>query len=106
MATVFVVLAALMYLTAFVSGGVTPETLVLVGVGLVFAMLSGGLSHERRGMAWIAFFVTAIGAIYALAQIWSVGEIPVWWWQTMAAVQGLACLSLFVPLWKAPPRLT
>ncbi|MEJ6396458.1 hypothetical protein [Yoonia sp. 208BN28-4] len=102
-ATLMTALSGVLYIAMIVVGGVSLPTLALVGVGLLFVMLAGGLSRARRSVAWLAFFVTALGAIYALAQIWSVSFVPAWYWQITAVAQAVACLSLFVPLWKATP---
>jgi disulfide bond formation protein DsbB len=98
----FILISAVLHLIACVFSGFSTEALILIPVGLIYLAISAGLTRGMRWLAYIAFFIMAIGGIYLLAGLWSASTIPLWIRLGIIASDWIAAAALFVALWRAP----
>jgi hypothetical protein len=99
----FALLSAALHILVIMVGGAAPEAITLVAVGLVYLAIGYGLLRGMRWLAFIAFFVFFIGAIFVMANIWTLSAVPSWWFALATAINILAVVGLFAALWRPAP---
>lgn len=102
-AALLIFASALLHILAALVGGFTIETLRLVPVALIYALIGYFLIPNRRWLAWLAFLVMLAGSIVSIFFATSGGAIPAWWWALILATDLAAALMLFVYLWFPKP---
>lgn len=96
--------ASLLFISALIAifGGVVFAPMPYLPIAALYFVLMAGITRGWRIVGWVAFFVIALGTIFAISQIWNIGA---WWIIAFAVTSGLAFVALFGSLWKSPaPR--
>jgi len=102
----FVFISAMLHIFTFSVAGFGNAAMMLIPYGIAYLVIVAGLTRGMRWLAWIAFFVMAIGGILALAQLWTPSDLPVWWMGLIIAANWFAAAALFANLWRAPAAAT
>ena len=95
-------LSAALHILAFTVGGLTPDALILIPIGILYIAVAAGLARGWRWLAWISFFGLFVGSIGALSNVWGSGPVPGWWYATISAVDGFGVVAFFLALWQSP----
>ncbi len=96
--------SALLHLAAPIFGGFSGTGLMLLPIFILYAAMAYGLSIGWRWLAWITFFVTAIGGMVAMSYLWSFDPVPTWVFAGILAADWACMVVLFGVLWRSPTR--
>jgi len=104
LAAILLALSAVLHLIAAPLSGWTSIGLILVPVGLLYALMANGLMRERRWLAYVVLPLMLGGAIICYASLGSVVTAALPDALLIAiAVADIGCaLALFVVLWRDP----
>jgi len=85
--------------------GMSDDVMMLLPLGIVYLLLALGLSRGWRWLAYIAFIILLIGAVFAFAYSFGVTSVPGWLHGAIALFDLLALLALFGALWRSKPAI-
>ena len=73
----------------------------LVPFGAAYLAVAWGLLQGWRWLAYLAFLAFGVLGAVALSRVWSVSDVPGWWFAIIACANWGAALALLPPLWRA-----
>ena len=95
-------IAAALYLFAFIPASFDGSAFSLIPYGILFAVIAAGLGLGWRWLGYVAFFATFIAGIAALGGVWASSPVPGWIYVALIVVHWLAAAMLFLALWSRP----
>lgn len=99
----FLLISAVLHLVVWVFSGFSPEFTNLLPVATAYAALSIALMSLRwRLLAYVAFFVSALGGSLAMSSALNPSAVASWWFLAIVASNWLCAAYLFVGLWRSP----
>lgn len=99
----FLLISAALHILAFLVGGFTPDALVLIPIGIIYALAAVGLFRDWRWLAYVCFIVMLLGGIIALGSSLGTSPVPFWWWWLIVAADWAGAAALFAALWNPRP---
>lgn len=100
----FVMISAILHLLTFIPGGFSSQVLVLLPIGLLYLLITAGLTRGMRWLAYVTFILMCLGGIFAMSQLWTPSALPLWWLSLIIIADWVAAAALFVVLWHAQPE--
>ena len=98
----FVALSAGLHVLGVALAGFATETLFLLAVAVLYALLFAGLVREMMWVAWLAFVVMLVGAAAALSSLFDPSPVPVWVFWAILPANVVAAVWLFAVIWAGP----
>lgn len=92
--------SALLHVIAPIFGGFSGPALTLMAVGPVYALFAFGLLRELRWLAYLVFVIVLVGAVTAFIFSYTPGAVPSWLYTSIAVVDLLVLVGLFITLWQ------
>lgn len=91
-----------LHVLAVLPGWFSELSLMLVPIGLVYALFAWGLWEGWGWLAYIVFLVVLVGAVAAYAFMGSPG-LPAWWLGMIIVVDLAVAVMLFERIWRGAP---
>ena len=98
-------ISAIFHLVAPFVSGFSSESLILLPVFVLYALLAWFVWRGKRWAAWLSFFFMLFGGIAGMTGFMSPDTMPVWVSLGIWGADWLAAICLFIVLWRDRPAL-
>lgn len=99
----FLLISAILHVVVWALSGFSSEFSSLLPLALAYAVLGIALmSLGWRLLAYVVFFVAALGGSFALSFFFAPSSVAPLWFQAIVAANWLCAACLIVGLWRSP----
>ncbi len=98
----FIGISAALHFVTLIFGFEAPVPM-MQAIGVFYLVVMWGLMQGWRWLAYLSFFMLAIGGIAALGSSFGVSVVPPWLFLAIFVVDWLAVIALFLALWRSRP---
>jgi len=98
-AGLFLIISGLLHIPMFILGGLTPKTIQMMVVGVIWIGLGILLRRQTKYIACLCYVLMLVGMIAALTGL-NDGPVPNWWWWLIFIADFVAAFFLFRVIWS------